>query len=300
MRILLTGGTGFIGRALCQRLLADHHDLIVFSRQPRQVPRLCGAGVHGVSDWRELDGVAIDAVINLAGEGIADRRWTVARKRLLRASRIDVTRALVDWMARSPQPPTVLISGSAIGWYGDQGARELDESTAPLPDFAHELCRDWEVEARRASSLGARVCILRTGVVLDPAGGMLKKLLPAFRAGLGGRLGDGRQWLSWISRDDLVELIVFLLHHPGLTGVFNATAPNPVTNQTFTRALAATLQRPALLNTPAGVLRLVFGEMAQLLLGGQKVLPARITAAGFSYRHPHLEPALAALLPRSM
>jgi uncharacterized protein (TIGR01777 family) len=298
MRILLTGGTGFIGRALCQRLLADHHDLIVFSRHPERVPQLCGAGVHGVGDWAQLDGVAVDAVINLAGEGIADRRWTAARKRRLRASRIDVTRALVDWMARNTQPPTRLISGSAIGWYGDQGARELDEAAAPLPDFAHELCRDWEAEAQRASALGARVCILRTGVVLDPSGGMLKKLLPAFRLGLGGRLGDGSQWLSWITRDDLIELIVFLLHHPELVGVFSATAPNPVTNRTFTEALAAAVRRPALLTTPACALRLVFGEMAQLLLGGQKVLPRRIVAAGFAFRHPQLNAALAAVLPR--
>lgn len=296
MRILLTGGTGFIGRALCRRLLADRHELLVFSRRPERVPQLCGADVFGFDDWSRLDGVAIDAVINLAGEGIADRRWTQSRKRQLRASRIELTRALVDWMAASSQPPQVLISASAIGWYGDQGARELDEQSPPVPDFAHELCRDWEREALRAQTCGVRVCILRSGVVLGREGGMLARVLPPFRIGLGGRLGDGRQWLSWISREDLIGIVLHVLQRPELAGIFNATAPTPVSNDDFTRTLARALHRPTLLPMPAGLLQGLFGEMAQLLLGGQRVLPKRILGAGYQFSHSTLDAALRHLL----
>lgn len=296
MRILLTGGTGFIGRALCRRLLADRHELLVYSRRPERVPQLCGETVVGFDDWSYLDGVAVDAVINLAGEGIADRRWSEARKQRLRSSRIDLTRTLVDWMAASSQPPQVLISVSAIGWYGDQGALELDEASAPVPDFAHELCRDWEREALRAQTYGVRVCILRSGVVLGREGGMLARVLPPFRMGLGGRLGDGSQWLSWISREDFIGIVLYVLARPELAGIFNATAPTPVTNADFTSALACALHRPALLPMPATLLRLLFGEMAQLLLGGQRVLPKRILGAGYQFSHMTLDAALQHLL----
>lgn len=297
MHILMTGGTGFIGRALCRDLLEHGHHLAVYSRRPSSVVSLCGVGVEPVRSLAQLSADRhFDAVINLAGEGIADRLWTARRKRLLRESRLATTRALVDFIASADTAPGVLISGSAVGWYGDQGDTVLDENAAAEPDFAHELCRDWEAEAGRARSLGVRLCILRTGVVLAQDGGMLQRLLLPFRCGLGGRLGDGQQWLSWIHRRDVIELIGFLLHHPGQQGVFNATAPAPVTNAEFTRILAAILRRPTLLPVPAAVLRALLGELAQLLLGGQRVAPSRALAAGFEFRYPTVAEALQAEL----
>lgn len=297
MRILITGGTGFIGRALCRDLLERGHRLAVYSRQPAAVAALCGGAVEPVGSLAQFTGDRrFDAVINLAGEGIADRPWTARRKRLLRASRIDTTRELVDFIASADAPPGVVISASAVGWYGDQGDTVLDESATAEPDFAHELCRDWEMEAARVRALGVRLCILRTGVVLAQGGGMLQRLLLPFRCGLGGRLGDGRQWLSWIHRRDLIELIGFLLHHPGQQGIFNATAPTPVTNAEFTRVLATILRRPALLPVPAAVLRALLGELAELLVGGQRVIPTRALAAGFEFRYPTLAEALQAEL----
>jgi uncharacterized protein (TIGR01777 family) len=293
MELLITGGTGFIGRALCRRLLADGHRLTVLSRWPRRVPALCGAGVSAVASLSELPrDRRFDAVINLAGEGIADRPWSAARKQLLRDSRIGVTAALCDWIAAAASPPALLISGSAVGYYGSRGDQLLDEAAPVGADFAAHLCRDWEVEAARVEALGVRLCLLRTGLVLGGDGGMLARLKLPFSLGLGGRLGDGRQWMSWIHRDDLVALIVYLLDHPTLQGPFNGTAPEPVTNADFTRALARALRRPALLPMPAFALRLALGEMAGLLLGGQRVLPQRALEAGFEFRYPTLPAAL--------
>ncbi|MET0379948.1 MAG: TIGR01777 family oxidoreductase [Spongiibacteraceae bacterium] len=297
MHILITGGTGFIGRALCRDLLQHGHQLAVYSRRTASIASLCGTSVEPVASLAQLSGDRhFDAVINLAGEGIADRLWTARRKRLLRESRIATTRALVDFVARADTAPSVLISASAVGWYGDQGDTVLDEHAAAEPDFAHELCRDWEAEAERVRAFGVRLCILRTGVVLARDGGMLQRLILPFRCGLGGRIGDGQQWLSWIHRVDVIELISFLLHHPGQQGIFNATAPAPVTNAEFTRVLATILRRPALLPVPATVLRTLLGELAQLLLGGQRVVPARVLAAGFVFRCPTLAEALQAEL----
>ncbi len=297
MKLLISGGTGFIGRALCARLLVDGHRLTVLSRQPPQrVKALCGASVDTVTSLRELPAdSAFDAVINLAGEGIANRPWTAARKRLLRESRIQVTAELCDWMAAATPKPALLISGSAVGFYGNRGDLLLDERVPAGTDFAAHLCRDWEAEATRVEALGVRLCLLRTGLVLARDGGMLARLKLPFSLGLGGRLGDGRQWMSWIHRDDLIALIVYLLTHPTLQGAFNACAPEPVINAGFTAALAQALHRPALLPAPAVVLRLALGEMAELLLGGQRAAPQRALEAGFQFRHPTLPQALAAI-----
>lgn len=297
MFIAITGGTGFIGRALCRRLLGHGHRLCVLSRRPERVPQLCGAAVAGVAsgDWAALPETPA-AIINLAGAGIADRPWTAARRRELRGSRIDVTRALVDWLERSGARPAVLISGSAVGYYGDQGETLVTEHCAPGEDFGARLCRDWEAEARRAEALGVRVCLLRTAPVLGPDGGMLRRLLPPFRFGLGGRIGSGRQWLPWIHREDWLSLAEHLLEHPDLAGAFNACAPNPVTNREFTAALARQLGRPALLPVPAVGLRLLLGEMAELLLGGQRAEPAHALETGFRFRFAELRPALADIL----
>ncbi|MCL7461765.1 TIGR01777 family oxidoreductase [Pseudomonas sp. NW5] len=299
MRILLSGGTGLIGQALCRHWAAQGHELLVWSRTPARVAALC-SGARGIARLDELDEAALpDAVVNLAGLPIADRPWSKARRAALWASRVELTQQLVDWMAAQPRRPKVLISGSAVGWYGDGGERLLDEdSAAGHADFGSELCVAWEQAAQRAEALGVRVVLVRTAPVLAPRGGMLARLLPPFKLGLGGRLGSGRQWMPWIHLDDEVGLIDFLFTHEACRGPYNACAPGAVRNAEFTQALARVLKRPALLPAPAFMLRLVFGEMSVLLLGGQHLAPRRVLDAGYTYRFPDLEPALADLLGR--
>ncbi|QSA96614.1 TIGR01777 family oxidoreductase [Methylococcus sp. EFPC2] len=293
MHFLITGGTGFIGRALCADLLAQGHELTVLSRQPSERVRgVCGPVTPLGSLDLICDDARYDAVINLAGEPIADSRWTAARKAQLRASRVDVTRELVGRLARLRHKPDTLLSASAIGYYGDQGDTPLDESSPPHVEYTHTLCLEWEAEARKAETLGIRVCVLRSGLVVGRDGGFLKKMLPLFRAGLGGRIGDGKQWMSWIHLADHIAIQNFLLKDPQLSGAFNLTAPDPVTNAEFTRILAQSLKRPAGLPVPAAMLKLMLGELAGLLLGGQRVLPERILRAGYAFRFPHLQPAL--------
>ncbi len=299
MRILLTGGTGLIGRALCRLWAGQGHELVVWSRRPQEVAGLC-SGARGIARLDELaPDLPLDAVVNLAGAPIADRPWTAARRRQLWDSRIALTGQLVDWLARRPLRPGVLLSGSAVGWYGDGGERRLNEdSPAGSEDFASELCFAWEAAALRAEELGIRVVLVRTAPVLAARGGMLARLLPPFRLGLGGRMGSGRQWMPWIHLEDEVGLIDFLLHHEDCRGPYNACAPNPVRNAEFARTLGRVLHRPALLPAPACVLRLALGEMAGLLLGGQHLQPQRTLDAGYRFRFPDLEAALADLLAR--
>lgn len=293
MNLLITGGTGFIGRALVPALLARGHRLTVLSRRPGG--RVEQASLRHVDRLEALDD--IEGIINLAGENLADGRWSEARKRAFRDSRIGTTERLLTWMAGLDAPPKVLVSGSAIGWYGSRDDQRLDETAAPGEDFAARLCRDWEATAGRAVALGLRVCTLRIGVVLGADGGALGRMLPPFRLGLGGPLGDGRQWMSWVHRRDLVALLIWLLENPVCQGAYNGTAPQPVRNAEFVRALGAQLHRPALLPMPAPALRLLFGEMAGLLLGSQRVLPARAEAEGFRFQYPDLPGALRELLP---
>ena len=292
MHVLLTGGTGLVGRALCHRLLAQGHKVSVWSRRPEQVRALCGSEVKGISRLDQLDAVALDAVINLAGAPIADRRWTAERKAQLWASRMTLTEHLVAWMGSLTTRPSVLISGSAVGWYGDGGQAELTEDSSANRQYAHTLCDAWEAAARRASSHGIRVCLVRTGLVLAPHGGFLQRLLKPFGLGLGGPIGSGRQYMSWIHIHDEVGIILHLLNHPDCKGVYNATAPSPATNKEFSRALGRTLHRPALLPVPGIALKAALGEMSVLLLTGQRVLPARITEAGYTFRHATLDAAL--------
>lgn len=297
MRILITGGTGLIGQALCQHWQPQGHELWVWSRRPPAVAALC-SGARGVAKLEDLPAdMAFDAVINLAGAPIADHRWTQSRRQLLRRSRIELTRTLVDWMTRQATPAPVLISGSAVGWYGNQGEQLLDETSASGPaDFGSELCHAWEQEAERARQWGVRVVLLRTAPVLSPTGGMLGKLRLPFSLGLGGRLGSGQQWMPWIALQDEVALIDFLLHHTECSGVFNACAPGLVRNAQFTQALATALHRPAILPAPAWALQLALGEMSVLLLGGQRLQPRRALEAGFVFRYPELGGALAQLV----
>jgi uncharacterized protein (TIGR01777 family) len=271
--------------------------LTVWSRTPLQVEVLCGTGVRGIGRLEELAEEPLDAVVNLAGAPIADRPWTRKRKTLLWASRITLTEQLLAWLASRGQKPKVLLSGSAVGWYGDGGERELDEdSTQVTDDFAAQLCGAWEETALRAEDLGIRVVLLRTGLVLARDGGFLKRLLPPFKLGLGGRLGSGRQWMSWIHISDQIALIDFLLQQEQARGPYNACAPTPVRNREFSQALGREVHRPAFMPAPAFVLRLALGELSELLLGGQRALPTRLQAEGFSFRFTHLEVALADLL----
>ena len=299
MRILITGGTGLIGRHLCRALLAQGHLLTVLSRRPEAVAVKCGASVQAMAsleEWRPDR--AFDAVINLAGEPIVDAWWSEKRKQELRASRIGLTEKLVQCVAAAKQKPTVLLSGSAVGYYGDGGDTVLDEEAGAGNDFAAELCRDWEVSACTAEELGLRVCLLRTGLVLSESGGLLGRMLFPFKVGLGARLGDGKHWMSWVHIDDYVAMVLRLLDDEQMRGPFNMTAPQPVTNAEFTRTLARTLHRPAIFAAPAMMLRLAMGERAALLLEGQRALPAKLTAVAYQFKFPDLGRALDDLLSR--
>lgn len=294
MHILLTGGTGLIGRHLCQYWRGQGHRLTVWSRRPEQVPRICGTGVRGIARLEDLAADdAVDAVINLAGAPIADRPWTASRRTLLWASRITLTEQLLAWLESREQRPEVLISGSAVGWYGDGGERELTEASPPVKeDFASQLCIAWEETAQRAQRLSIRVVLVRTGLVLASDGGFLSRLRLPFKLGLGGPLGDGRQWMPWVHIEDQIGLIDFLLQHKDTTGPYNACAPEPVRNREFAKRLGRALHRPAFMPMPAPLLRVGLGELSTLLLGGQRARPVRLLAAGFTFRFNDLQSAL--------
>ncbi len=296
MRILITGGTGFLGEALCPRLAAAGHEVVVLSRQAK--PRLPDGVAQSVRRLDELQASDVDAVINLAGEPIADARWTESRKKLLLGSRVEITSRLVQWMAASQRRPAVLVSASAVGYYGDQGERAIDEDTPPAPGFTHELCAAWEREALRAEPLGVRVCIARIGAVLDRGGGALQKMLPAFWMGVGGRLGSGRHYFPWIHRVDMVAILQWLVENPSARGAYNCGAPQPVTNAEFTRALGRAVRRPTVLPMPAAALKLLFGEVSEILLGSQRMLPKRLLAEGFEFHYPDIDAALAEMFGR--
>ncbi|MBK5537056.1 TIGR01777 family oxidoreductase [Pseudomonas sp. TH05] len=293
MHILLTGGTGLIGRQLCQFWLSQGHQLTVWSRQPEKVAQLCGAQVRGVAQLQELDQQPLDAVVNLAGAPIGDRHWTHKRKALLWSSRIGLTETLLAWLETREQKPGVLISGSAVGWYGDGGERELHEDSPPVSeDFASQLCIAWEETAQRAEALGIRVVLVRTGLVLSAEGGFLSRLLLPFKLALGGPIGNGRQWMPWIHIKDQIALIDFLLHRSDARGPYNACAPQPVRNREFAKSLGRVLHRPAIVPLPAFALRVGLGELSLLLLGGQRATPERLLAAGFTFQFPDLPAAL--------
>ncbi len=299
MHILLTGGTGLIGQRLCQYWLAKGHQLTVWSRRPEQVGRLCGAGVRGIDRLEAFGDQTLDAVVNLAGAPIADRPWSSARRALLWSSRITLTEQLLAWLEQRQQRPSVLISGSAVGWYGDGGERELTEASRPVKeDFASQLCIAWEETAQQAEALGIRVVLVRTGLVLASEGGFLSRLRLPFKLGLGGPIGDGRQWMPWIHINDEIALIDFLLQHNDASGPYNACAPEPVRNREFAKRLGRALHRPALLPLPAPLLKLGLGELSTLLLGGQRVRPVRLLAAGFTFQFNDVQSALDELSSR--
>lgn len=298
MDILLTGGTGLIGRALCRALHAEGHKLTVLSRHPETVPAKCGSGVEAfasLDDW--VPQRHFDAVINLAGEPIVDAAWTKRRKQELWDSRVTLTAELVRRIAATERKPAVLLSGSAVGYYGDRGDTALDENAGAGTGFSAELCRAWEHEAMAAEKHNVRVCLLRTAPVLSREGGLLGKMRLPFKLGMGARLGDGRQWMSWIHIDDYVAIMLRLLRDEALHGPFNMAAPQPVTNREFTRLLAHTLHRPALFVAPAFLLKTAMGERSALLLEGQRAVPARLEAAGVRFAFADLESALQNVFP---
>jgi uncharacterized protein len=277
MNIAITGASGFVGSHLIARLGADGHSTRAISLRSAPMPG-------------SLEGC--DAVVNLAGENIA-QRWTEAAKRRIRESRVRGTQALVA--AMRAHPPNMLVSASACGYYGSRGDELLTEGSRPGKDFLSQVCVDWEREAHRASDVGVGVVTLRVGVVLGTGGGALARMLAPFKLGMGGRIGTGRQWMSWIHVDDLCDLILFVLRRSALVaeqGVLNATSPNPASNADFTRELARVLHRPAVLPVPALALKLLFGEMAQVLLASQRVIPEGALRAGFPFRYPEIGAAL--------
>lgn len=291
MKILVTGGTGFVGQSLCPALAADGHEVVVLTRQ--SAPRLPKGGVSAVTRLDGLDASGFGGVINLAGAPIGDARWTLERKRQLLDSRVNTTARLVEWMARAKRRPPVLVSASAVGYYGEQGDRPVTEDTPPTPGFTHDLCAAWEREAAKAGEFGVRVCLMRIGVVLDQGGGALAKMLPAFRMGAGGRLGAGKHWFPWIHRADVTAICQWLLENDQARGAYNVGAPNPVTNAEFTRALGRAIGRPTVLPVPEAALKLLFGEMSELLLVSDRMLPKRLLDEGFEFRYPDLDRALA-------
>jgi uncharacterized protein len=295
MKILMTGVTGLIGRALCKKLKGENHTIVGLSRSPEKSAKLA---VDELLKWDGLSQLpqeymqGIDAVVHLAGEPVAEGRWSDERKKRIRESRVVSTRNLVEAMRAAANKPAVFVCGSAVGFYGDRADEVLDENSPAGKGFLAEVCKAWESEAHNARALGIRVVELRTGVVFAKDGGALKKILPPFKMGVGGPLGDGRQWFPWIHIDDIVGLFDFALHTASFDGVMNGTAPEIVTNAEFTRQLGQVLHRPAFLPVPAFALNLLFGEMAVILLGSQRALPKAAEAAGYQFQYPQLTPAL--------
>lgn len=294
-KIIVAGGSGFIGEPLVRRLLTRGDDVAVLTRNPSKVHAGRPVKWDPSSPGSWIDDVAgADVIINLAGENVGGGRWTEARKNRIMESRVTATRALVDAMARKPSQTRTLINASAIGYYGDRGDAQLDENSTPGNGFLTEVTQRWEELARTAGGV-ARVVILRFGIVLAADGGALAKLLLPFRLGAGGPMGTGRQWMSWIDREDVLRMIEWSIDHESAHGPYNATAPTPVTNRDFAHALGRALHRPAILPTPAIALRLALGsEMAnEMLLGGQRVIPKRAAEEGFKFAYPNLDASLA-------
>jgi len=305
MRVVIAGGSGFLGLPLAQRLSAEGHDVLILTRRR---DFMAGDGrvraitwtPHGdAGGWAsEIDGAG--AVVNLAGESIGAKRWTAGRKQRILESRLLATRSMVAAIRRAAVPPSVLVNGSAVGYYGPHGDEIVTEETRAGADFLAHVCVQWEAEAERASSDRTRVVCMRTGLVLETSGGALPRMLPPFRLGVGGPLGTGHQYWPWIHRDDWMALVRWTIQSPSVSGPVNATAPQPVTNQEFAAALGRAIRRPALLPMPAFALRLILGEMADgLLLSGQRAVPQRAERGGFTFRYAHVDEALQAVLKTS-
>ena len=304
MKVLITGSTELVGSVLVSELKNAGHTVCRLLRPATSTDALQGSSGFDVT-WDPATGalggaaVGAEAVVNLAGASIAGGRWTPERKQILRSSRVDTTRALVQALSRMASRPRVLVSASAIGYYGNRGEEILHEESSPGNDFLGDLARDWEAEAHKAEVLGIRVVCLRCGVILAAQGGAVPKMAEPFRLGLGGKVGSGRQWMSWIALRDTVAVVRFALETGTVRGPLNAVAPQPIRNSEFTSCLAKVLRRPALFPAPAFALRLLLGEMAEaLLLSSQRVMPTGLEKLGYRYLHPELEPALRTALTK--
>jgi len=299
MRVAVSGSTGLVGSEVVASLSAAGHEVVRLVRRP---PAPGERAVRWDPEKGETDAGALegqDAVVHLAGENIASGRWNAARKAAIRDSRVNGTRLLCDALAGLVRPPKTLVCASAVGFYGDRGAEVLTEESPPGAGFLPEVCREWEAASGAAALKGIRVVLLRIGVVLSPKGGALSRMLPPFRAGLGGVIGDGRQYVSWVALDDLVGIVLHALQSGELRGPVNAVAPVPVTNRELTEALGKALSRPTLLPVPAFALRLALGEMADaLLLSSARVVPKRLEETGYRFRFPELSAALRHLLAK--
>ena len=304
MRIVVSGGTGFIGRPLCASLCQEGHRVTLLTRRREEAQRLCGAAVTAV-EWNGREAGAwesclegADAVVNLAGAPIADGRWTDVRKRVLAESRVLTTRLLAEAMSRRTSKPRTLISASGIGYYGASDDRVLDEGAVRGKGFLADLCLAWEAEALQTAEFGVRVVLLRTGMVLELDGGALLKMLLPFRFFAGGPIMPGTQWVSWIHRRDHIGLIQWILTTPHVSGPVNAVAPEAVTMKRFCQVLGRVLQRPSWLPVPRFALQAALGELGTLMTTGQRVNPAKALSGGYVFRYPTLEPALRAIMTK--
>ncbi len=305
MRILVSGSTGFLGTALIESLEREGHAIVRLAR-PDTGSKRTGSATSQTIRWDPVGGQfdaagaeGADALVHLAGASIAEGRWNDSRKNLLRTSRIDATRHLMGALTKLQRPPQVIVASSAIGYYGNRGDETLTETRSPGNDFLAQLCQAWEAETARGAEFGARVVMLRFGIVLAAHGGALPRMALPFKMGAGGKLGSGRQWMSWLTLAEAVGIIRFALKNSALAGPTNAVTPNPLQNSEFTRILANALHRPSLFPAPGFALRLALGEMADaLLLASQRVKPSRLEQAGYSFAEPELAPALAAIFQK--
>ncbi|PWQ95940.1 TIGR01777 family oxidoreductase [Leucothrix arctica] len=297
---LITGGSGFIGSSLIPVLLDKGYKITVLSREAEKTKQQFDNKIETITRIGAISGREhFDVVINLAGQGIADKKWSDKIRKQLRASRIDTTKDLIAYFERATEKPSVFISGSATGFYGLKGDEKLTEKSIGDKSFSSRLCKDWEAAAKKAEALNIRACYLRTGIVLEKDGGALTKMLPPFKFGLGGPMGSGKQFMSWIHRDDLVSMICHIIETETLSGPINGTAPTPVDNKTFSKALGKALNRPAFLPLPGFVLKLLMGDMGkELLLCGQRVIPEKAVSSGFEFKYSDIDEALNAILSK--
>jgi len=296
MKILIVGGSGFIGSALCEYFSKQSKDVSILSRNPNK-PKYLPSPVKVITELNSANS-SFDVIINLAGLPLNKKRWNDRVKQEIYDSRIQTTAKIIDYIKQADQKPSLLISGSAIGFYGSHEEIIFSEETPPADNgFTHKLCDNWEQTALKAAEYNVRVCLMRTGIVLGENGGALKEMLPPFRLGLGSTLGSGKQWMSWIHMDDVIGAIDFLINHKNLTGAFNFTSPNSVTNAEFSEILAKILHRPCFLSMPELMVKLLFGEMGEiLLLKGQNVIPRKLLESGYKFKFPKLQEALTNIL----
>jgi uncharacterized protein len=289
MHILITGGTGFVGSSLTNFLLGKGYRITILTHKKN----ITIGGVKAISNINEIkSNEKIDGIINLAGAAIS-KNWSDNYKQELIASRVNTTKEIILLIKRLEKKPDILISASAIGYYGSQDDNIIDEKSQPHNEFTSQLCHKWESEALKAEDIGVRVCITRLGVVLGPNGGALKQMLPTFKMGIGGQIGSGKQYFSWVHIDDVILAFSFLIKNKKQSGIYNLTAPNPITNAHFTKALGKQLKRPTIFSVPSFVIKTLFGEMGEtLLLKGQRVLPKQLQQAGFIFKYPKIDEAL--------